>query len=170
VLSELVNRVIWNFYVFFNRDRILYLCEIGEFRSLFFRKDVGVILIFRGKPNIFRVYRIKFYIVTSQGNHRGNEYYVNRCPDSLEFKYLYYIYLIDSITLAILLFSLPELAIRIFLIYLWSAEYNIISLNISSYEINVRDTAFTKRISNLYFNYVLTIHHNRMTINSYSLY
>jgi hypothetical protein len=118
VLSELVNRVIRNFYTFFDRDGILYSRGIREFRSLFFRKDVSVILIFRGKPNLFRVRRIKFYAVTSQGNRRGNEHYVNRCPNSLKFKHLYYIYLIDGITLAILPFSLPELAIRIFLIYL----------------------------------------------------
>jgi hypothetical protein len=117
MLSELVNRAVRNFYAFFDRDGILYSRRIGEFRSLFFRKDVGVVLIFRGKPNLFRVRRIEFYAVTSQGNRRGNEHYINRCPESLKFKHLYYIYLIDSIALAILPFSLPELVIRIFLIY-----------------------------------------------------
>jgi hypothetical protein len=118
MLSELVNRAVWNFYAFFDKDGMLYSRGIGEFQSLFFRKDVNIVLIFRGKPNLFRVRHIKFYVVTSQGNRRGNEHYINRCPESLEFKHLYYIYLIDSITLAILLFSLPELTIRIFLIYL----------------------------------------------------
>jgi hypothetical protein len=117
MLSELINRAVRNFYAFFNRDGILYSRKIGEFRSLFFRKDVGVILIFKGKPNLFRVRYIEFYVVTSQGNRRGNEHYINRCPKSLKFKHLYYIYLINSIALAILLFSLPELVIRIFLIY-----------------------------------------------------
>jgi hypothetical protein len=144
VLSELINRVIRNFCVFFDKDEILYSREIREFQSLFFRKDVGVVLIFRGKPNVFRVYRIKFYAVTSQGNYRGNEYCVNRCPKSLKFKHLYYIYLMNSITLAILPFSLSKLIIRIFLIYLWPAEYNIISLDISGYEIDVGDTVFAK--------------------------
>jgi hypothetical protein len=117
MLSELVNRAVRNFCAFFDRDGMLYSRGIGEFRSLFFRKDVDVVLIFRGKPNLFRIRRIEFYAVTSQGNRRGNEHYVNRCPESLKFKHLYYIYLMDSIALAILPFSLPELAIRIFLIY-----------------------------------------------------
>jgi hypothetical protein len=118
MLSELINRVIRNFCAFFDKDRILYLCGIGEFRSLFFRKDVGVVFIFRGKPNVFHIYHIKFYAVTSQGNRRDNEHYVNKYPNSLKFKYLYYIYLMNGITLAILSFSFPELIIRIFLIYL----------------------------------------------------
>jgi hypothetical protein len=65
MLSELVNRAVRNFCAFFNKDRMLYSRGIGEFRSLFFQKDVGVVLIFRGKPNLFRVRRIKFYAVTS---------------------------------------------------------------------------------------------------------
>jgi hypothetical protein len=64
MLSKLVNRVMRNFYAFFDKDRILYSRGIREFRSLFFRKDVDVVLIFKGKPNLFRVYRIKFYAIT----------------------------------------------------------------------------------------------------------
>jgi hypothetical protein len=65
MLSKLVNRAVRNFYAFFDRDRMLYSRGIEEFQSLFFRKDVSVVLIFRGKPNLFRVRRIKFYAITS---------------------------------------------------------------------------------------------------------
>jgi hypothetical protein len=76
----------------------------------------------------------------------------------------------DSITLAILPFSLAKLAIRIFLIYPRPTKDSIISLNISGYELDIGDSAFARRISDLCLDYVLAIHHNRMAIRSLRTY